>query len=124
LLDEAENERIHLMTFIEIAKPNLVERLLILIAQSLFSIGFLFLYLVSSKTAHRMVVYFEEEAIISYTSYLKEIDEGRIDNIPAPRIAINYWNLPRNARLRDVVIAVRNDEANHRDVNHHFANNT
>ena len=33
LLDEAENERMHLMTFIEIAQPNWFERALILLAQ-------------------------------------------------------------------------------------------
>lgn len=34
LLDEAENERMHLMTFIEIAKPTLFERLVIMITAS------------------------------------------------------------------------------------------
>ena len=32
LLDEAENERMHLMTFIEIAQPNALERFVILLA--------------------------------------------------------------------------------------------
>ena len=36
LLAEAENERMHLMFFIEIAKPNMLERLLILAAQAIF----------------------------------------------------------------------------------------
>ncbi|MEL6414888.1 MAG: alternative oxidase, partial [Pseudomonadota bacterium] len=49
------------------------------------------------------------------------IDEGRLENIPAPQIAIEYWQLPASARLRDVVIAVREDEAGHRDRNHYFA---
>ena len=31
LLDEAENERMHLMTFIEIAQPSRIERLLFLV---------------------------------------------------------------------------------------------
>ena len=35
-------------------------------------------------------------------------------------IAITYWNLEKDARLREVVLAVRADEAAHRDVNHHF----
>jgi ubiquinol oxidase len=122
LLDEAENERMHLMTFIEIAKPSWLERSLILIAQIFFSISFFFLYLISSKTAHRLVGYFEEEAIISYSLYLKEIDNGTIENVLAPKIAIKYWNLPQNARLREVVLAIRNDEAGHRDANHNFAN--
>ena len=121
LLDEAENERMHLMTFIEIAKPTLLERWLVLIAQGVFYNGFFLLYLISSRTAHRAVGYFEEEAIVSYTQYLAEIDSGRIENIAAPQIAIDYWKLVPDARLRDVVIAVRADEAGHRDVNHGFA---
>lgn len=121
LLDEAENERMHLMTFIEIAKPNWFERLLILIAQGIFFNAFFILYLFSSKTAHRLVGYFEEEAVTSYTLYLQDIDSGRIKNIAAPKIAIEYWKLPKTATLRDVVIAVREDEMSHRDVNHKFA---
>ncbi|MDO9460982.1 MAG: alternative oxidase [Alphaproteobacteria bacterium] len=121
LLEEAENERMHLMTFIEIAKPTVLERWLVLIAQGAFYNGFFLLYLVSSRTAHRVVGYFEEEAIISYTEYLAEIESGRIENIAAPQIAIDYWKLAPGARLKDVVIAVRIDEAGHRDVNHGFA---
>lgn len=122
LLDEAENERMHLMTFIEIAKPNWFERIVILLAQGVFFNAFFLLYLISPKTAHRLVGYFEEEAIVSYTSYLEDIDNGRIENIPAPQIAIDYWNLPKDATLRDVVLVVRDDEAEHRDANHAFAN--
>lgn len=121
LLDEAENERMHLMTFIQVAQPSWFERGLIMIAQAIFYNFYFFLYLFAPKTAHRVVGYFEEEAVISYTHYLNEIDEGRLENIPAPRIAIDYWGLPATARLRDVVIAVRADEAGHRDRNHYFA---
>lgn len=121
LLEEAQNERMHLMTFIEIAKPNWIERLLILIAQGLFLIGFLLLYIFSAKTAHRLVGYFEEEAVYSYSCYLQEVDNGTLENIPAPQVAIDYWQLAADARLREVIIAVRADEAGHRDVNHDFA---
>lgn len=121
LMDEAENERMHLMTFIEIAKPNWLERMLVLAAQAVFFTFFLMLYLVSSRTAHRLVGYFEEQAVISYTQYLAEIDAGRVENVRAPQIALDYWTLPLDARLRDVVLAVREDEAGHRDVNHGFA---
>ncbi|MEL7112072.1 MAG: alternative oxidase [Pseudomonadota bacterium] len=121
LLEEAENERMHLMTFIQVAQPSWFERGLIMIAQAIFYNFYFFLYLFAPKTAHRVVAYFEEEAVTSYTHYLKEIDEGRLENIPAPQIAIEYWQLPASARLRDVVIAVREDEAGHRDRNHYFA---
>ena len=121
LIEEAENERMHLMTFIEIAKPTLFERIVILTAQAVFLVGFSILYLVSSKTAHRVVGYFEEEAVTSYTFYVKEIDEGRSPNVPAPAIAKHYWKLPDDATLRDVILVVRADEAHHRDVNHSYA---
>lgn len=121
LLAEAENERMHLMTFIKIAQPNWLERMLILGAQGVFFTSFLLLYVVSGRTAHRLVGYFEEEAVYSYSEYLREVDSGRLENVPAPAIAIDYWQLPANATLRDVIIAVRNDEAGHRDVNHHIA---
>jgi ubiquinol oxidase len=121
LLDEAENERMHLMTFIQVAQPSLFERGLIMIAQAIFYNFYFFLYLFAPKTAHRVIGYFEEEAVTSYTHYLREVDEGRLENGPAPQIAIDYWQLPANARLRDVVIAVREDEAGHRDRNHYFA---
>ncbi len=121
LLAEAENERMHLMTFIEIAKPNWFERLLILVAQVIFWHVYFIVFLISPSTAHRIVGYFEEEAVYSYTEYLNELDEGHIENVPAPRIAITYWNLADDARLRDVILAVRDDEAGHRDVNHYIA---
>ncbi|MCC7267137.1 MAG: alternative oxidase [Caulobacteraceae bacterium] len=122
LMDEAENERMHLMTFIEVCRPTLFERFVVVAAQWVFYLFFFGLYLVSSRTAHRVVGYFEEEAVISYTHYLVEIDEGRSENVPAPQIARTYWGLPADARLRDVVEVVRADEAHHRDVNHGFAN--
>jgi len=122
LMDEAENERMHLMTFIEISQPTWFERAVIISVQWVFYLFFFALYLVSSKTAHRVVGYFEEEAVISYTHYLAEIDEGRSANVPAPAIAKRYWGLPDTATLRDVVLVVRADEAHHRDVNHGFAN--
>ena len=121
LMEEAENERMHLMTFIEIAKPTWFERMTILLVQGVFLIGFSILYLLSARTAHRVVGYFEEEAVTSYTLYLQEIDEGRSPNVPAPAIARHYWKMADDATLRDVVLLVRADEAHHRDVNHGFA---
>ncbi len=122
LMEEAENERMHLMTFVAIARPTALERILILVAQWMFYLGYFVLYLVSRRTAHRLVGYFEEEAVLSYTRYLAEIDAGRTPNVAAPAIARRYWKLADDATLRDVVLVVRADEAHHRDVNHGLAN--
>ena len=70
LLEEAENERMHLMTFIQVAKPTSLERFIIIAAQLVFIIIYSIIYLVSQRTAHRIVGYFEEEAVFSYTCLL------------------------------------------------------
>jgi len=121
LLDEAENERMHLMTFVLIAQPSWLERQLILLVQGVFYNFYFLLYLLSPATAHRVVGYLEEEAVRSYTAYLAGVDNDTYANVPAPAIAIDYWKLAADARLREVIIAVRADETTHRDVNHQFA---
>jgi len=121
LLEEAENERMHLMIFIEVAKPNWLERMVILLAQFVFWHFYFILYVFFPQTAHRMVGYFEDQAVVSYTQYLEEIDSGRIENTPAPNIARIYYNLPYDATLRDVIVKVRQDEQGHATVNHEMA---
>eukprot|EP00744_Colponema_vietnamica_P000763 GILI01001326.1.p1 GENE.GILI01001326.1~~GILI01001326.1.p1 ORF type:complete len:314 (+),score=90.26 GILI01001326.1:64-942(+) len=120
MLHEAENERIHLMVWMKICKPNIIERSLVLAVQGIFFNAYFLLYLVDPKLCHRFVGYLEEEAVISYTHLLHDIDAGKIKNTPAPAIAIHYWNLKEGATLRDVTLAVRADEALHRDINHHL----
>ena len=121
LLAEAENERMHLMFFIEIANPNWFERWLVLIAQFTFSIFYLVMYLVDNRTAHRMVAYFEEEAVLSYTEYLKLVESGAMENVPAPQLAIDYYGMNANAKLADLIKHVRADEQHHSEVNHRYA---
>jgi len=121
LLEEADNERMHLMTFIAIAKPSAFERFIIMAGQFLFGAFYTILYIFFKRTAHRMVGYFEEEAVFSYTEYLNEIDSGKIPNTPAPEVAINYWGLDKSASLREVIEVIRDDEAGHRDRNHAIA---
>ena len=111
------------MTFVALLKPNAFEKLLVFFVQLFFWHFYFFIYIFFPKTAHRLVGYFEEEAVYSYTQFLKEIDAGNIENVPAPRIAIDYWHLEENATLRDVVIAIGVDEESHRDANHKFADN-
>ena len=121
LLAEAENERMHLMFFIDIAQPNWLERALILTAQLVFMAYYFVLYIVSPKTAHKMIHYFEEEAVTSYTSYLEQIEAGAIENCPASPLAIDYYNLPADAKLSDMILKVRADEQGHADANLTFS---
>lgn len=121
LLDEAENERMHLLVYSSIAKPTMTERILIIVVQFFFFVIYFILYFISPRTAHRVVGFFEEEAINSYEHYLRLVNEGVHENIPAPEIALSYWNLKEGSTLVDVIKATIRDEMIHRDVNHKFA---
>ena len=121
MLAEAENERMHLMFFIEIAKPNIIERLLVLFAQLIFMIFYAILYTISYKTAHRMIAYFEEEAVKSYTEYLALVENVDVENVPAPQLAIKYYKMKKTAKLSDLIKKVRADEQHHSKVNHKYA---
>ena len=123
LLAEAENERMHLLTFLELKKPGPFMRLSVLLAQGIFFNGFFLAYLVSPTFCHRFVGYLEQEAVATYTHCLADLDAGRLPlwaATRAPPIAINYWRLPQDAMLKDVLLAIRADEAIHRDANHVF----
>ncbi|KAF9297667.1 inducible alternative oxidase 2 [Linnemannia elongata] len=121
LLHEAENERMHLLTWMKVSQPTLLERALVTAIQGVFFNVFFALYMISDKTAHRVVGYLEEQAVISYTHMLDEIDAGVLENGPAPKIAIDYWNLEENATVRDVCLAIRLDENVHMLTNHHLS---
>ncbi|EMD39933.1 hypothetical protein CERSUDRAFT_92418 [Gelatoporia subvermispora B] len=125
LLEEAENERMHLMTFMSIRKPSIWFRAMVLGAQGVFYNAFFLSYLVSPTTCHRFVAHLEEEAVLTYTRCIEELESGRIPewtDAPAPEIAKDYWRLPPDAKLLDVMYAVRSDESTHRFVNHSLAN--
>lgn len=121
LLDEAENERIHLLVYSQIACPNMLERIFILLSQLVFFTVYLVIYIISPRTAHRTVGYLEEEAVHSYSEYLAIVEASPRLNVKAPQLAIDYWGLSEDARLKEVIEATREDEMNHRDVNHTFA---
>ena len=121
MLAEAENERMHLMFFIEIANPNWFERYLVLFAQAVFFIFYMILYMIDYKTAHRMIGYFEEEAVRSYTDYLAMVENGEVENVPAPKLAIKYYKMKKSAKLSDLIVKVRADEMHHSKVNHGLA---
>ena len=121
MLEEAENERMHLMFFIAIANPNFFERLLVVLAQIIFMVFYFIIYVISYRLAHRMIAYFEEEAVRSYTDYLAMVENGEVENVPAPQLAIDYYKMKKNARLSDLIKYVRADEEHHSKVNHKYA---
>ncbi|KAL9649069.1 hypothetical protein ABK040_008446 [Willaertia magna] len=121
LLEEAENERMHLITWMELCRPTLLERLLVIIAQIGFTSFYSLAYMIAPRFCHRLVGYLEEEAVNAYSEFLEAIDKGEIENRPAPDFAIKYWNLAPGSTLRDVVAVVRTDECMHRDYNHQLS---
>ena len=133
LLEEAENERMHLFFFLTIREPGVAFRMLIAVAQGIFfNIHFL-TYLLSPRFMHRFVGYLEEEAVHTYTIMLKDIDRegGPLNDWrtkPAPLEMAQYYNLPtetvngkRPATYRDIILCIRADELSHREHNHLFA---
>jgi len=124
LLAEAENERMHLLTFLELKKPGPFMRFMVLIAQGVFFNSFFLAYLFSPSFCHRFVGFLEEEAVRTYTHAIADLDAGHLPKwgkMSAPPIAIKYWRLSEQATMRDVLLAIRADEAIHRDANHVFA---
>lgn len=124
LLEEAENERMHLLTFLKLKEPGPLFRTSVLLTQGVFFNLFFLTYLLSPKSCHRFVGYIEEEAVRTYTKCLQDIDENKLPlftNLPAPSIGKSYWRLGPDGMFKDLILAIRADEANHREVNHTFA---
>ncbi|GIL99348.1 hypothetical protein Vretimale_4533 [Volvox reticuliferus] len=119
LLEEAENERMHLLTFFELRKPGPLFRASVIAAQGVFFNAYFLAYLLSPRTCHAFIGFLEEEAVKTYTHALEEIDAGRLwKDMPAPAIAVQYWGLQQDATMRELILAVRADEACHAHVNH------
>ena len=126
LLEDAYNERMHLLTFLKMAEPGWFMKLMILGAQGVFSNGFFLAYLVNPKICHRFVGYLEEEAVMTYTYAIQDVEKGRLPtwtNLRAPDIAINYWQMPEGKQtMLDLLYYVRADEAKHREIHHTLGN--
>ena len=126
LLEDAYNERMHLLTFLKMAEPGWFMKMMILGAQGVFSNGFFLAYLVSPKMCHRFVGYLEEEATHTYSLAIEDLETGKLpkwEKLQAPEIAINYWQMPEGKQsMRDLLYYIRADEAKHREIHHTFAN--
>lgn len=124
LLEEAENERMHLMTALQLRQPSWLFRSGVIVSQGAFVTMFSIAYMLSPRFCHRFVGYLEEEAVFTYSKCLKDIESGSLKHWQtkaAPDVAIRYWKLPETASMKDVVLAIRADEAHHRVVNHTLA---
>lgn len=126
LWEESYNERMHLLTFLKMAEPGWFMRVMALGAQGVFFNAFFLSYLVSPRTCHRFVGYLEEEAVLTYTRQIEDLDAGHLpmwEKMQAPDIAVQYWNMPEgNRSMRDLLLYIRADESKHREVNHTLGN--
>ena len=108
LLEESYNERMHLLTFLKMSEPGWFMRFLVLGAQGVWCNALFFAYLISPRTVHRFVGYLEEEAVITYTRQIKDLDAGRLpkwEKLEAPQIAIDYWHMPEGKQsMRDLLL--------------------
>ena len=114
LVDEAENERMHLLAVRTYTNLTIVQKLFIRILQLSFVSLFSFMFVFTPRTSHRLVGFLEEHAVDSYTEMIKRIDTGKLKNERATQITKDYWGLPEDATLRDALLVIRADEADHR----------
>ncbi|KAG7349519.1 alternative oxidase-domain containing protein [Nitzschia inconspicua] len=124
-LEEATNERMHLLTFVQMKDPGYLFRAAVIGGQFVFALGFSLAYVISPAFCHRFVGYVEEEACTTYTKIIKAIETSPDRSDMAawrtqtpPGIARAYWKLGEQSTVLDLMKAVRADEAEHRDVNH------
>lgn len=124
LLEEAENERMHLLTFMQLRQPGILFRAAVLGGQAFFFNFYCIAYTLSPKSCHAFVGYLEEEATKTYTRAIQDLDDGKLPqwtHLTAPDIGKKYWRLAPDATMRDLLLAVRADEACHMHVNHTFS---
>jgi hypothetical protein len=109
LLEEAENERMHLLVCLQMFKASFVTRFLVLAAQVTLTPFLITLYAIHPKSVHRFVGYLEETACHTYASVIEQVGrEGTELNagwskLRAPDIAISYWKLPQDAMFIDTL---------------------
>jgi len=127
LLEEAENERMHLLTFIDAFEVTATQRAVVYVIQFGFAGIFIPLYVGSPRNAHRTVGYVEEMAVYTYSNIIElmgtpgsKLHAAWADK-QVPPIALNYWRMSETATFHDMMKQIALDETNHRDVNHTFA---
>ena len=127
LLEEAENERMHLLVCLKMFKAGYVTRAMVVGLQMVLTPVLMGVYIVHPKSMHRFVGYLEETACHTYVSIIENLETPGTNlneawkDVKAPGIAIGYWKLEKDAMFSDVLKCMCADETHHRDVNHTFA---
>lgn len=130
LLEEAENERMHLLICLQMFQPSSLVRGVVIAAQMALLPIMTAMYIVKPKALHRFVGYLEETAVETYSGIIEQMDKdgsllhGQWKDLDAPLIAKQYYRLNDDAKWPEVVKCIAADETNHRDVNHTFAGMT
>ena len=55
--------------------------------------------------------------------FLELVESGKVENIPAPALAIQYYKIGSDSKLSDLIRCVRADEEHHSETNHSYADN-
>jgi len=127
LLEEAENERMHLLVCLKMFDASLVTRALVVAAQLTMTPFLALIYAIKPQAMHRFVGYLEETAVHTYSNVIQHVEKEGTElheawaTLPAPAIAKSYWRLADDALWVDALKRMLADEAHHRDVNHIFA---
>lgn len=127
LLEEAENERMHLLLCLSKFEAGALTRIMVITAQMVMVPILITVYAIHPRSMHRFVGYLEETACKTYVNIIDHVETpGTHLNIAwydldAPDMAKGYYKLPENAKFVDCLKCMCADESHHRDVNHTFA---
>jgi len=130
LLEEAENERMHLIVCMGFFDAGPFTRAIVSVGQVALTPFLAALYVIRPQLLHRFVGYLEETAVHTYTNIVNITEtpgthlHSAWKDTPAPAVAINYWKLPADAMWVDCLKRMLADESHHRDVNHAMASMT
>lgn len=127
LLEEAENERMHLIVCMSFFEAGPLTRMVVSAGQIAMTPFLAGLYLVRPQLLHRFVGYLEETAVHTYTNIVNIAQtpgtklHAEWNDVTAPIVAKEYWQMPEGAMWVDCLKRMLADESHHRDVNHALA---
>lgn len=126
-LEEAENERMHLLVCMKVFNASPVTKALVVAAQISMTPFLMAVYTVNPGAMHRFVGYLEETAVLTYSNLIDKATtpgtklHAAWAGLDAPTIAKVYWKLKDDATWIETLRHILADESHHRDVNHAFA---